>query len=357
MNFTHRGTTWGRRLSAVTLALALVTYVGIVTAATVTDALDRPALKLSPSVRPFLLSASHAGSRLVAVGERGFVSLSDDGGLNWRQSSTPVSVTLTSVHFADDTHGFVVGHGGTVLTTTDAGETWQRRLDGRDIVQMILADAKRSGDDKHIRLAQRFVEEGPDKPLLDVLVLDASRIVVVGAFGLALFSEDGGHSWLSWKERLDNPSELHLYSIRARGSRVVVTGEQGLVRISEDGGKSFSAVTTPYKGSFFALELTGADIVLAGLRGNVWRSQDAGRSWSQVITPTPASITATTLRADGSLVLVNQAGEVFIERDGVLRAVNDRMLPQLNGVLEKSDGSLLLLSQQGTITIESGDSK
>ncbi|KAF4558099.1 YCF48-related protein [Pseudomonas sp. CES] len=358
MRFDHLRIAGQRWLPAVALAFAAMALTGVATATTVTGALDRSSITLAPTVRPFLLGASQAGARLVAVGERGVVMLSDDGGSIWRQSPTPVSVTLVSVRFADDTHGFAVGHGGVVLATSDAGETWERRLDGRDIAKMILADAERSGDDRRIMQAQRFMEDGPDKPLLDLLVLDASRVVVVGAFGLALISEDGGHSWVSWKERLDNPSELHLYAIRARGSRIVVAGEQGLVRISEDGGKTFSTVTTPYDGSFFTLELVGAsDIVLAGLRGNVWRSQDLGHTWNQIATPTPASIIASALRTDGALVLANQAGELLIERSGGLRALTDRPLPQLNGVLAKSDGGLLLLGQQGTLIIEPGDSK
>ena len=347
-----------RWLAVVALIFAVIALTDVANADTVTGALDRSSIKLLPTVRPFLLGASQAGARQVVVGERGIVMLSDDGGSNWRQSLTPVSVTLTSVRFADDTHGFAVGHGGVVLATSDAGVTWERRLDGRDIVKLILADAERSGDEVRIMQAKRFVEDGPDKPLLDLLVLDASRVVVVGAFGIALISEDGGHSWASWKERLDNPSELHLYAIRARGSQIVIAGEQGLVRLSEDAGKTFSTVTTPYDGSFFTLELVGvSDIVLAGLRGNVWKSEDLGHVWSQMVAPTPASIIASTLRADGAFVLVNQAGELLTERSGGLRALIDRPLPQLNGVLARSDGGLLLLGQQGTFIIGSGDLK
>ena len=63
--------------------------------------------------------------RIVAVGERGLVILSDDRGASWRQVPSPVSVTLTMVRFADEQHGVAVGHGGTVLTTDDAGTTWR----------------------------------------------------------------------------------------------------------------------------------------------------------------------------------------------------------------------------------------
>ncbi|EOZ4917418.1 TPA: hypothetical protein MXR76_004639 [Pseudomonas aeruginosa] len=349
------GRSW---LTATALAYVAMVYTGVAASASVSDALDRPSIALAATLHPFLLGASQAGSRLVVVGERGVVMLSDDGGVSWRQSPTPTSVTLTGVSFADDTHGFAVGHGGVVLATHDAGATWERRLDGREIARQLLADAERSGDERRISQAQRFIEDGPDKPLLDLLVLDASHIIVVGAFGLALSSYDGGRSWVSWKESLDNAMELHLYAIRARGALLVVAGEQGLVRISDDAGKTFSTITTPYNGSFFTLELMGDnEILLAGMRGNVWRSRNRGQTWQQMETPAPASIVASRLSPEGTLVLVSQAGQLLTERGGVLHERLRQPLPQLNGVWVKPDASLLLLGQQGARIVEAGDLK
>ncbi|MES2943818.1 MAG: glycosyl hydrolase, partial [Pseudomonadota bacterium] len=39
------------------------------------------------------LAVTRAGKRLVAVGERGTVLLSDDNGVSWRQASVPVQAT------------------------------------------------------------------------------------------------------------------------------------------------------------------------------------------------------------------------------------------------------------------------
>src|SRR5690606_9884464 len=89
------------------------------------------------------LAVSRAGNRLVAVGERGVVLLSDDDGRNWHQAeNVPVSVTLTDVHFVSATHGWAVGHSGVVLHSADGGETWQRQLDGNQAAKIILEDAR-----------------------------------------------------------------------------------------------------------------------------------------------------------------------------------------------------------------------
>ena len=65
-----------------------------------------------------------AGSRLVVVGERGHVLLSDDNGASWAQASVPVRVLLTAVHMRGERTGWAVGHDATILRTRDDGETW-----------------------------------------------------------------------------------------------------------------------------------------------------------------------------------------------------------------------------------------
>lgn len=322
-------------------------------AAGVGDALDRPAVIARDATHAVLLAATEAGTRLVAVGERGIVLTSDDAARSWRQARVPVSVSLTALRFADAERGWLVGHGGTVLATADGGRTWTTKLDGRRLAQLELEAAKASGDAATLRSAERLVADGPDKPLLDLLVLDARRAVAVGAYGLALATDDGGATWTSWRARLDNPKELHLYALRRRGDTVVVAGEQGLLRISSDAGRTFRRIATPYAGSFFTLELPAdGEIVVAGLRGNVWRSADHGATWTQVASPVPVTVTGSAQRADGSLVFVNQAGMVLELKQGALHAVPAGPLPPLNGVAALADGSLLTVSIHGVRRID-----
>ncbi len=299
-----------------------------------------------------LLDAGRAGRRLVAVGERGVIALSDDEGAHWRQARSPVSVTLTGVRFADPKHGWAVGHGGVVLASDDGGEHWSRRLDGRELAQIVLAAARKGGDTRAVRDAERNLADGPDKPLLDLLLLGDQRLLVVGAYGIAAASEDGGRTWDSWMARLPNPGGLHLYTASRRGESLLLAGEQGLVLLSEDGGRSFRRLETPYRGSFFAAELLDyRDIVLAGLRGNVLRSIDAGASWSRVATPMPASVTATTIDGAGRLLAVNQAGFVLTLQGQQLLPLNREPLPPLVDLLPDVDGRLLTLSVYGVIPL------
>ena len=316
------------------------------------DALERTALATRHAAQSVMLGAAQSGARVVAVGERGVIVVSEDSGKRWQQVIAPVSVTLTAVRFADAERLVAVGHGGVVLTSSDAGRHWTRRLDGKRLAELALAAAQAGGNAQRIKDALRLVAEGADKPLLDVLVFDAQRWLVVGAYGLAFATEDGGQSWASWMERLDNPKGLHLYAARRHADTFLLAGEQGLVLLSSDAGRSFKRLALPYKGSFFTAELAGpTDVLVAGLRGNVWRSSDAGAQWTQWPLPMPVSITGSVQRADGSFVFVNQAGVVLVSRNAGLVPAYPKPLPPLNGVLALNGGGLLALSVQGVLAL------
>jgi len=70
-----------------------------------------------------------------AVGDRGVICHTDDGGRNWQLQSSPVSCRLESVCFVDERNGWTVGgwshpythkSTGVVLRTADGGQHWER---------------------------------------------------------------------------------------------------------------------------------------------------------------------------------------------------------------------------------------
>ena len=223
-------------LVALAVAMAALAAPALSNAAPVGDALNRPAVQAAHPERAVLLAAAQAGQRIVAVGERGIVLLSDDGATSWRQVPVPTSVTLTAVRFVDDKHGWAVGHGGVILASTDGGATWTRQLDGKTAADLMLKAAQASGNPAAVKEAEWLVSAGADKPFLDLHFFDARHGIVVGAYNLAFETRDGGQTWSPIAPRLDNSRSLHLYAVRARGDKVLIVGEQGLVRLSTDGG-------------------------------------------------------------------------------------------------------------------------
>lgn len=310
--------------------------------ATVPAVLQRPALVTAHAQGAAMLALARAGRRLVAAGERGIVLTSDDDGHHWTQAKVPVQVSLTALRFADERRGWAAGHLGVVLATADGGATWTLQLDGVQAAQRALQAAT---DDAQRKIAQRLLEDGPDKPFFD-LDLHGNLALAVGAYGTAFQARDGGADWQPFSQRLPNPKRLHLYGVRSIGERVLIVGEQGLLLRSTDGGARFDALASPYKGSFFGLLAARSGTLLAyGLRGNALRSDDFGNTWAPVSTGAPVSISAGIERADGTLVLLAQNGDLLASSDdGRHFERRPAASPFPAAALAAADGSALVLA-------------
>ncbi len=347
---------WVTALPALVLLVTAEAYAGAIS-----PALERPAVSVRSAHRSVLLAATLAGPRVVAVGERGVVVLSDDDGIHWRQArQVPVSVTLTAVQFVGAREGWAVGHGGVILRTVDGGENWNLVADGDRLASIALEAANMRmrnapGDEaaaKHLRAADRFARDAGNSPLLDLHFLDAQHGYVVGAYGLFFETRDGGGTWSAAMDRLHNPEGLHLYAIRARGKDVFIVGEQGLIRRSQDDGRTFHALPTPYDGSWFGLALLPDGLVVVGLRGNAFHSADDGQVWTRIEGGAAVSLLAVAPKEDGSVLIASQAGQVFASQDRrVMTPVVMPLLPPLAGVIPLSKGAVIAYGIGGVVRL------
>jgi photosystem II stability/assembly factor-like uncharacterized protein len=243
-------------------------------------------LRPSTVQRLLLLDADRAGSRIVAVGERGYILLSDDTGKSWRRAKSPDEPELTAIDFLDDRLGLAVGHDSAILLSADGGESW----------------------------TQQFSAPAEDRPLLDVLFVKKEFAVAVGAYGAYYDSTDAGKTWTARKIIQD---DKHLNAILELGEgNLLILGEAGTILASDDWGKNWKPLPSPYKGSFFGGLVTAKGAVVAfGMRGRIYRSTDKGRSWTQVDNPSTASLVGGEKLPDGSLVLAGIAGSALVSRN------------------------------------------
>ncbi|MCC4114716.1 YCF48-related protein [Aromatoleum toluclasticum] len=245
-----------------------------------------------------VLDVAMAADRLVAVGEHGRVVFSDDRGGQWQRASTPVREVLTAVAFADERHGWAVGHGPVVLHTADRGATW--------VEQSIASDKA--------------------EPLFDVVFRDARTGIAVGAFGQIWRTEDGGQRWESVSLHEQGEGELtepmgvsgvpvadaHLYGIACfpqPGCAVLfAVGEGGVMLRSDDAGKRWQYVDSGTAVSFFGIVANAQRLLAFGMFGRAIVSEDGGETWSEIETDTERSLFAGTWLPDGGAVLVGNDG-------------------------------------------------
>lgn len=329
------------------------TGTGLALAAPAGDPLQAPARRQRPDRPALLLDLAWAGARLVAVGEAGLVLFSDDQGVRWRQAEVPLSVTLTAVSFADAQRGWAVGHSGVVLTSSDGGASWRKQLDGFGVSAAVLRAATASGSPAWIRQAEQGVQEGADKAFFDVHVDADGRGWAVGAYGLALSSNDAAAGWDAVAPTtLPNPKGRHLYAIARQGDEVFFAGEQGLLLALREGAAR--PLASPYVGSWFGIVAGPGDALLAyGLRGHAFRSDDRGAHWQAVELGPVGSVMAGGRLRDGRLLLADETGRLLV---GDAAAARFAPLPVAHAAYvsawaECPDGSLVLAGARGIVRI------
>ena len=285
-----------------------------------------------------LLDAARVGKRIVAVGERGHIVLSDDGGASWRQISSPTQSTLTALYFLGEKTGWAVGHDGVILKSDDGGASWR----------------------------QLYFAPDEQKPLLDVWFADELNGYAVGAYGLFMETSNGG---VSWQQRKIFDGDTHINALASASagssantsSQLFIAGEAGTLFRSDDAGKTWQSLSSPYKGSFFGiLPLSNNSLLAFGLRGNVFRSDDAGASWSAVESGTQAALMGGLVSADGRVVLAGQGGITLVSEDQgrTFRLRNQASGRALAAVLpaEKGKDDLLLFGESGVSNFNPGTS-
>lgn len=303
-----------------------------------------------------LMAVANAGERLVAVGMRGLVAASDDGGKHWAQVPVPVRSDLLALSFPNASDGWAVGHDGVVLHTADGGRSWVKQFDGR-VASVALAAAYRKRIDAGAKTLQPFLDQlvlnyraGPSVPFLGVCFTDALHGMAVGAFGMAIVTDDGGKSWSPALERIDNPQFLHLDAVRAIAGVRYIVGEQGhIYREQADTGR-FQAIETGYSGSFFGVAGQG-DIVLAyGLKGTLYRSDDRGANWRAVHTSLHGAVTGVTwLPERRAFAIVTAAAEsvLYDPAAGTFKAFKPDRPSVFTAVQALPGGGVLLTAIDG----------
>ncbi|NOT47570.1 MAG: hypothetical protein HOP17_07445 [Acidobacteria bacterium] len=182
---------------------------------------------------------------------RSYLMRTADGGKSWSEVNfEPSAGPMTKIFFGRKGEGYAVGEGGVMAAFSVGGPT-----------------------EKRYGLPTRYL-------ILDGVVLNNSRLVLVGGGGSIISSDDKGAKWQAVRFISSRPtSKLNAIAFvdEKRGWAV---GNEGTVLSSTDGGTSWLSETTGASSNLLDILFCNAEYGFAvGENGIILNSFNAGRTW------------------------------------------------------------------------------
>jgi len=110
-----------------------------------------------------------SAEKAIIVGYGGKILLTSDAGRNWEVAQSNTDGAIYKLAMTDASSGWAVGQSGLVLRTTDGGKTWQK------------------------------IDAGTDASLFSIYAASPQRLVAVGEKATVVSTEDGGATWRTVK--------------------------------------------------------------------------------------------------------------------------------------------------------------
>jgi photosystem II stability/assembly factor-like uncharacterized protein len=190
-----------------------------------------------------------------------------DGGRHWVYQTNPTATDVfTDVKFANATTGCIVGRYGTILQTTNGGDTWVQ-VSSRTTSGLGSVVLRGSGvgyafgsSGRMLKTADFGATWAPlprvtTKDLRSASFVSSKKGWVVGAGGLILKTVNGGGSWV----RQTSHTAQALAGVDfVDGSRGWAVGGKGTIVRTVDGGKSWFRQGSGTRAFLFAVDCRGA---------------------------------------------------------------------------------------------------
>lgn len=167
------------------------------------------------------------GNTGTVVGYHGTIVRTTDGGNSWTIQSSGTTENLWAVSFTDTSNGTAVGEGGTILRTTNGGDNWVSQA------------------------------SGTTEQLRGVSFVDASSGTAVGGAGTILRTTDGGNTWIPQPSGTSDTLFGVFFIDANTGTAVGGTLGQSVILRTTDGGQNW--VSQPNPGTTFLFDVSFTD--------------------------------------------------------------------------------------------------
>jgi|GEM_PF-347212 len=283
----------------------------------------------------------------------------------WKIINTPSHEQLNAVSFADNMTGYAAGLNGTLLKTTDAGQSWNSILDSSSIYSKlnfysICFNSPTRGflsanDGSLISFdpetgAMLPVNTGISESLFDVYFYKNSPVgIAVGSGGVILRTENNGYAW----SRINSPVNVLLYKVFFNSANNgYIVGWNGVVLNTKDKGKTWSKlnqVSDKYlRGVYFIDNETG---IVAGGGGEIYRTDNGGEDWELVKSGVISGLYSVWFFNNKSGIILGSKGEILTSQDAgkSWKVTQSGQYAGLTGITITPSKKVFLSGQNGLI--------
>jgi photosystem II stability/assembly factor-like uncharacterized protein len=234
-----------------------------------------------------------------ACGRWGTVLKSSNGGETWMPQESGIDYTLSSIHFVDQQNGWAVGDEGSIIHTADGGKTWEKQ---KSPVPFFLMDVYFETTLKGWIVTERthilFTDDGgktwsvqfTDEDFILKAISFAGPLHgwAVGEYGYIFHTRNGGGTWekqAGYFDISESTGEVEggtfLFDVLAVDPQTAwAVGIDGYVIKTENGGETWQEVETGGpKTQLFCIESDKKNRIMIGGNGVFLSSGDNGHSW------------------------------------------------------------------------------
>jgi len=215
----------------------------------------------------------------VAVGDLGTILRTSNGGETWAMKSSGTSRVLRAVSYADEQTILAVGDSGTILRSSNGGDEWS------------------------------MMTSGVTTTLRGVSFFNATIGTVVGSSGTILRTTDAGITWAVQTPANTNRLNAVVFANADTGFAVGQTGggnASGVISYTTNAGVVWTQITTVAGGGLTALSLLDANNVFVVGNNRILQTTNSGATWN--IDTVTGSWTGISLFPNNSAIVVGQNG-------------------------------------------------
>jgi len=222
----------------------------------------------------------------VAVGRRGTILRTENGGNVWSLITSGTNNDLHDIFFVNFSNGYAVGQNGTILHTNNAGLTWMPQFSGQTgvLISCSFTDVNtgwivgQSGTIIHTEDGGTTWNpeiSGTNNTLNGVAFLDQNYGLAIGNSGVIL--KYNGNNWN--QQDIGQAFWLGDLSI-VDANEAFTSGHQGTVLETNDGGQTWAPQTSNTSNNLHDIYFVNNDFGTAvGKNGTVIHTEDAGNTW------------------------------------------------------------------------------